>query len=842
MDLANLRVDWVSFLLGAISASLVWFFVFFFARKWLPLARNFALEKLTQIRERNFSGIENYIRQESVSRAQRAHLASRIFALDEILVQPKVICQPQHQDPGHSSSEQTVAAAVFPFLPDWPEIPSQFDLDFISLPEALQKGVNLTITGLPGAGKTVALAHLTTLFGRQASSLGPIASRIPIYLHIFDLLPQASQDLQSLIDPLDLIITALQNHFPVWYQARLPGFIRRSFTQGNAIVLLDGIDELDGTPLQDGLAILDKLKKGYPKVLVLNTASLSQIGELIARDSQIVLLASWNLRERKFFIKQWSEKWNDTLGGEIRRKTQIEPLAPAFVNKWIRPDLLGLTPLEWTLLCWGVTAGDLEKNSSVSAIKTFIMRMLPENNQLRSLGVLASQLTHNRKISFTQADVDSLLNQETLVDNPIANQANPPGAAGGSAGQPGNNRKVSSSLFQEFVRAGLICEHPSHTYRFVHPVIQAYCASIDDEFAYQDWFAEKDTWDAKNLALQYTFAHRPELLTFLPPWLNEEPPLYRNFLLFSRWLRYVPVNQPTRSKVLRRLVEGVSDEHSLWSVRLAFAFSLAVTDESNIRNLFLQMLASQKADFRQIACICLGALQEPKAINPLIACLADPDEFVRRNACLALGIFQDKNALFTLEKCLASDDDNLRQAAAEALAVNVEEGHGILQKATESDNLLVRRAVVFGLAKIKQEWARAFLEQLSLKDSQWVVRNAAAEALEDSQKLKPKIPAPMIEASETPWIIASAARQGLGIAAGDPAVQILLTALHTGTPEERQAALTYLRFIPQENIYQAVLRFATQTDLGINHAAELALWYLTCQKPEFARTLRSSNR
>ena len=100
----------------------------------------------------------------------------------------------------------------------------------------------------------------------------------------------------------------------------------------------------------------------------------------------------------------------------------------------------------------------------------------------------------------------------------------------------------------------------------------------------------------------------------------------------------------------------------------------------------------------------------------------------------------------------------------------------------------------------------------------------------------------MIEASETPWIIASAARQGLGIAAGDPAVQILLTALHTGTPEERQAALTYLRFIPQENIYQAVLRFATQTDLGINHAAELALWYLTCQKPEFARTLRSSNR
>jgi hypothetical protein len=67
----------------------------------------------------------------------------------------------------------------------------------------------------------------------------------------------------------------------------------------------------------------------------------------------------------------------------------------------------------------------------------------------------------------------------------------------------------------------------------------------------------------------------------------------------------------------------------------------------------------------------------------------------------------------------------------------------------------------------------------------------------------------------------------------------LLNALQTGSAEERIAAMSYLRLCPQENVLQAVNKTMSQPDPAVREAAELAIWFLTCLKPDASQVSRS---
>jgi HEAT repeat protein len=54
--------------------------------------------------------------------------------------------------------------------------------------------------------------------------------------------------------------------------------------------------------------------------------------------------------------------------------------------------------------------------------------------------------------------------------------------------------------------------------------------------------------------------------------------------------------------------------------------------------------------------------------------------------------------------------------------------------------------------------------------------------------------------AESPWIIAFAGKQGLGVSPDKPSTDLLLLALKTGTDEERLAALSYLRMMPGQSV------------------------------------------
>ena len=162
---------------------------------------------------------------------------------------------------------------------------------------------------------------------------------------------------------------------------------------------------------------------------------------------------------------------------------------------------------------------------------------------------------------------------------------------------------------------------------------------------------------------------------------------------------------------------------------------------------------------------------------------------------------------------------------AEALANDPGEGHAMLRDGATLSDILVRRATVYGLARVDEAWAIELLQRVQLEDQQWMVRNSANEVLDArNQTNNPRVPWPLKDPSEIPWLIAFAGTQGVGIAPGTPATDILISALKSGKEEERLAALSYLK----KNLTDGAIREIYHAVYGDNpelrEAAYAALW------------------
>jgi len=90
-------------------------------------------------------------------------------------------------------------------------------------------------------------------------------------------------------------------------------------------------------------------------------------------------------------------------------------------------------------------------------------------------------------------------------------------------------------------------------------------------------------------------------------------------------------------------------------------------------NGLIKALGYQKGDsfdarsIRRDAARALGELEDPRAVEPLIAALKDESFSVRKAAAEALGKIGDTRAVEPLSAALKDKDSDVRKAAAEAL-------------------------------------------------------------------------------------------------------------------------------------------------------------------------------
>ncbi|MBI1794893.1 MAG: NACHT domain-containing protein [Chloroflexi bacterium] len=829
-------IDPFSFIFAFIVASLFWWLVGRARPLWNELRENLKTQS-EEAQARRTTSVEENHRRLTLRRAQGMHLAAPLFALDEILQEPRLLAPPAHVEPGGPIATEDIVTQTLPYLPAWPELGAAYNAPTLSFKQALSGGVNLAIIGQPGIGKTVALAHLATLAANRDDRLGHLNDLIPFLIHVADIkLP--INETRDILHPIN---ESVSEHASVLDLGRVPGFVQNSFRSGRALLLLDGFDELTPDGQQAVSDYLKLLLQEYPKTRVVTTGAPEYLDGLLGLGFAPLTLAAWNKSQTNHFVQKWGELWTQFVAVEAWAQSGPEQVDPILLNIWLGAENQGLNPFELTLKIWGAYAGDSLGPHTLDAIASHIRRLAPTNTPPAALETLAMQVTLATQPVFdprkarewvksfelsdeaeleAQADIEAneAAEEQTLDEKEPKKKEKNKKAKSGPAPTPGLIGKLASG--------GLIVAHSNNKMRFLHPIFGGFLAgrALSGVKADEALLNQPD-WTGKLLAMRYLAAHG-DVSNLIKSILEfSRLPMHRPLLSAARWLRDAPRDAPWRGKIMAALAELIRTEGLPLGLRGQALAAFVYSNDPAVTALFRQFMTTLSFELIRLSALGSGALRDIKSAQTLENVLSAPSISARRAACLALVALGTNDTLETVAHALLNADEDLRRAAAEALANDPNEGHAMLKDGATLADILLRRAVVYGLARVDAPWATETLQKMQVEDDQWVVRNSASEVLEARQSSEdPRVPRPLKVPSETPWLIEFAGTQGTGISPGSPATDVLVAALKSPKDEERLAALAYLKKSPSDGVIKQIYGAMYGDDTEVREAAYIALW------------------
>lgn len=802
---------WIGFLTGILF---IWFF-----GKVRPLLVQLwgAFQGFTaQTRQSLSAGTESRYLADVLQLAQHAHLAATLFSLDEILIEPRILAPPNWLASGGENQPAEAASKVLPYLPDWPELGTNFGAPTLTLTQALEGGANLMLLGHPGTGKTVALAGLASQIARRAPQASAFSDFVPVFLHVADL------DLEKQIDagPLDVLTEATLKHVSSLTAPRLPALLEQAANEGRMLLLLDGMDELPPKEVDASAKYVRALLRAFPKIRVLVAASPEYYDGFTRLGFIPVAMAAWSHGQKEWFIRNWSDLWEQFVPGE--NQTETKGVDPLLLTGWLLQENTLNSPIEFTLHTWAAFAGDTLGPKPVDAFEAFLRRATVNiPRALEGLEELALDAVESLQpiIHLDSHHEESPTSPEQQADQSAEAPAAP---------APADRRQAAvARMVPDLLDQDILIQRAGGRITFKHPALLGYLAArslgAPGDVAR---IAKQPDWAGKSSTLQF-LASKEDASQLVNYFLNQESgPLHRKPLAVGRWLRDAPKESSWRPQAMRHLAGLVQREDLSVSLRTRALIALANSGESGVITLFRKLAAAEKADIRLIGVLGLGICSDGKTVVELQALLEDPHPLIRQAACLSLVSVGTIPALEAVAGALLQGEEDVRRAAAEALANHPEEGHPVLVDGSTVEDLLVRRAVVFGLAKVREPWAIQILEKMQIEDGQWVVRNAATQALEEIARPDARLPRPRPSLSETPWLIAFAGEKGIGISPGKPAEGLLIKALAEGTDEQRIAALDRLGLLASQEAIPGIYQMLADGHGDLREAAFNAIWHM----------------
>lgn len=818
-----------SFFLGFVSATIFWLLITRARPLWDEMRANLK-EQREATESRKTNTVEENHRRITLRRAQGMHLAAQLFALDEIIQEPLVIAPMQNVEPGMPPKFEDVISQTLPYLPTWPEIAAVYQPQTLTLSQALTGNAHIVIIGQPGVGKTVALAHLASLAANRSEKLGSLKSHIPFLVHVADLkLPIADPK-----DALTPLIEAASEHAPMFDVGKLPDFFKSTFKNGNALLLVDGFDEIPPESQQVISEYFKIVTQNYPQTRIITTGAPEYLDGLITIGFAPLALCTWSKPQSEKFMEQWGSLWSQTVAMEAWSQTGPDMVDPILLNVWLGTDNTHLTPLELTLKAWGAYAGDSLGPHILEIIATHIRRIAPANTPLAALETLGMQVMVNSQPMFdprkARAWVKSFEPVEEKPEGETPEQQPEEEDRQNTTPKRGKkNEKVvatpTSGLLGKMAASGLLITHPNNKMRFVHPVFAGYLAGHAlAHYNAEDALINQADWSGKYLAMRY-FAAQGDANKLVQSLLETSSlPMHRPLFAAARWLRDVPKNAPWRGKILGTLAAIMQTEGIPLSLRGQAMAAFAISNDSNAATLFRQFSTSNSFELVHLAVLGSGTMRDVKAISVLENAMEAPSLSVRRAACMALVAIGTNESLEIVAQTLLTGDEDIRRAAGEALANDSNEGYSMLRDGISINDILLRRAVVYGLGRVHHPWAMDTLKKLQIEDEQWVVRNAATEVLDAKANVGLLAPSKLRAPSDTPWLIEFAGKQGMGISPGVPATDILLLALKGDDPDARIAALPFLKYTPSEGVLTQLYSAMFKDDPELREAAYNTIW------------------
>ena len=819
-------IDPFSFFLGFIAASIFWLIVSRAKPAYEELRKGFK-DQREAAQARKTSSVEENHRRNTLRRAQGMHLASQLFALDEIIQEPLLIIPPQRVDPGVTPKFEDIIAQTLPYLPTWPELAAAYHATCLTLPQALAGNSNIVIIGQPGIGKTVALAHLASLASNRNEQLGQNKNIVPFLVHVADLqLP--------IVDPKDAlvpILDAISEYAPIFDLNKLPEFTKNTFSAGRALLLVDGFDEIPSEGQQVITEYFKIINQNYPKTRIVTTGAPEYLDGLIPFGFAPMALSAWRPQTVDRFLQRWGQLWSQTIALEDTSLGTMD-IDPFLINTWLDSDNLTLSPLELTLKVWGAYAGDSLGPHVLESLATHIRRIAPPNTPIAALQTLAMQVTLSTQAVFDTRSAREWVRSFEVLDEQTAEKSDEQqeGIPSDTKPKTGQLREKkastpSSGLLYKMAESGLLTSHQNNHMRFIHPVFAGFLAghAISD-FNTIETILNQPDWTGKYLAMRYftTYGDANKLIQTMLEY--SRLPMHRPIFTAARWLRDAPKNAPWRGKLFTALAEVMQKEDIPMSLRGQAMAAFVYSNDPNAATLFRQFAKSLSFELVQLAALGSGAMQDTKAIEGLDNALNAPSLAVQRAACMALVAIGTNEALEIVAHALLNADQDVRRAAGEALASDDREGHAMLRDGVTIDDILLRRAAMYGLGRIDQPWAVELLEKYRIDDKEWVVRNAATEVLDAHEEITDRAPKKLKAPSDSPWLIEFASKHGMGVSPGVPATDVFLLALRGEELEYRLAAMPYLKLTPSEFVLTGLYEAMFTDDPELRETAFNTLW------------------
>ncbi len=825
IQIFNFRVDptsfWLGFVMGAI---LIWLLVQF--RTQFPAFIRSSQKQFNAVRQSMSAGVRARLLTDLHYHAQRQHLATALFPLDQVLIQPRLMPLPVRADAAVEFVQDEITHRVVPYLPDWPALAAAYHAPTITLVDALENGANILLIGHPGSGKSVALAHLVSQMAAQDPQAQHLANRFPILVHAADLINPASG--KDLLSPLSSAVASA--YASPLVLPRLHNLVHSLFTEGSVLLLVDGLDEFEPASIQKIKVYLESVLATYPKVQLVAAASCENFGGLNRLGLIPHALACWTDEERKTFADQWGNAW-------MGLQKDYDPTDPQLIKErslvtyWLESADLASTPFELTIKTWASFAGDINGSELPRLIDLHIRRLAAAApNSQPVLELLALHMLTNQKVIISAKEAETVIRtsgEATASLEEIAAQENP--------GKPEKENKKNPAqvgllpVLDSLLGTGILSMHNKTHIRFAHPMLASFLAgkALAKNGGDAGRITRQPVWTGKLLSLGF-FNCYADLGPYLEPLLEESSDLPTQSSLFhiARWLRLPAKNPAWRAGVLRSLANMMYKEYATVGLSYRAMTALALSGDPSINGLFRQMQKSDNPALRQIAALGFGLMKDVKTIYELSALIQDPAVNVSRSACLALVRIGTKPAVDTIIGVLLNNTEEMRRAAAEALAVHAGEGLDIMKEALTMPDLLVRRAAIFGLMRLEDPEVIKLLEKTAVSDGQWVVRNLAVQALEQKRAANPLISKPLPAITDLPWLIVYAAHSGIGVVNEKDAMNLVIAAVERGELKERLEALQYLSLRGDQLAAKAVYNvFFGSTDV-LRAAAFDAIWHI----------------
>ena len=407
-------IDTFSFWLGFILSTLAWFIILMLRPAFRHMRENAKENKSTRKSKlRLRSAIEEHYRLFVYQHAQGQHLAAPLFSLDEVIETPRLIAPPARVNPLDSFYTDDIVETTLPYLPTWPELASFYNAPTLTLAQALLGDSDIVLVGQTGQGKTVALAHLASRLAKGDNETGLPEDTLPFFIHVADIdFPFQAES------PLDSLVAVFSEKFPDLDLRRLPNLVNSSFSDGRALLLLDGTDEITPDGLNEVIDFIKAVKRTYPKTRIVTTASVEYLDGLVSLNFIPFSLASWNASQRQSFLNRWGDLWSRYVSVETwaQISDQVDEL---LLNCWLDAESSNLTPLELTLKTWGTYAGDLSGPDVPDIIDSHIKRILNASIPREALESLAMQISIAAEPIFDPGKAREWVKSfETIETNP----------------------------------------------------------------------------------------------------------------------------------------------------------------------------------------------------------------------------------------------------------------------------------------------------------------------------------------------------------------------------------------------------------------------------------------